>query len=467
MIPAAFEYARAGSVDHAIELLAARDAKLLAGGQSLIPRAPAALRAAVGARRRRPARRPPLRARGRRPDRDRRAHPARRARRSTRCSPRHCAVIPQAAAHIGDPQVRHRGTIGGSVAHADPASDLGTILLTLDAELVARGPGRRADDPGHRVLHRPVRDRARAAGDAHRDPRAEGRGGHATSSTCGARPDWATVGVAAARVNGACRSGSPSMGMTPLRARAVEEALAGGASPADAAAHAAEGTEPPERRRARSSRVPRAPRAGARPPRPRAALSSMLTVAVLGLGEAGSRLAADLAAAGVDVRGYDPARAGGAPDPETAVAGADVVLSVNARRGRARRRARPRCPRCGPARLRRPEHRGAGAEARARGARRRRGARFADVALLGPVPARGLAHAGARLRRRRAARSPTRSGRSGCRSRSSRTQAGDAAAMKLAPLRVHEGPRRRGDREPRGRRGRRPRRVAEAARSPR
>ena len=52
-----------------------------------------------------------------------------------------CAVIPQAAAHIGDPQVRHRGTIGGSVAHADPASDLGTILLTLDAELVARGPG--------------------------------------------------------------------------------------------------------------------------------------------------------------------------------------------------------------------------------------------------------------------------------------------------------------------------------------
>ena len=59
------------------------------------------------------------------------------------------------------------------------------------------------------------------------------------------------------------------------------------------------------------------------------------------------------------------------------------------------------------------------------------GARFADVALLGPVPARGLAHAGARLRRRRARRSPPRSGRWGCRSRSSPTSPGDAAALKL------------------------------------
>ena len=51
-----------------------------------------------------------------------------------------CQVLAEAAAHIGDPQVRHRGTIGGSLAHADPASDLGTVVLTLDAELVARGP---------------------------------------------------------------------------------------------------------------------------------------------------------------------------------------------------------------------------------------------------------------------------------------------------------------------------------------
>src|SRR2546423_13436695 len=52
-----------------------------------------------------------------------------------------CPLIGETAARIGDPQVRHRGTIGGSVAHGDPASDLGTILLTLDAELAAPGPG--------------------------------------------------------------------------------------------------------------------------------------------------------------------------------------------------------------------------------------------------------------------------------------------------------------------------------------
>jgi aerobic carbon-monoxide dehydrogenase medium subunit len=57
--------------------------------------------------------------------------------------------------------------------------------------------------------------------------------------------DWATVGVAAARVNGRVQVGLTSMGATTLRARSVEEALAGGASPADAAAHAADGTQPP------------------------------------------------------------------------------------------------------------------------------------------------------------------------------------------------------------------------------
>ncbi len=51
-----------------------------------------------------------------------------------------CPLIATAAGHVGDPQVRHRGTIGGSVAHADPASDYGMVLLTLDAELVIQGP---------------------------------------------------------------------------------------------------------------------------------------------------------------------------------------------------------------------------------------------------------------------------------------------------------------------------------------
>jgi 3-hydroxyisobutyrate dehydrogenase-like beta-hydroxyacid dehydrogenase len=115
----------------------------------------------------------------------------------------------------------------------------------------------------------------------------------------------------------------------------------------------------------------------------------MLTVAVLGLGEAGSRLAADLTAAGADVRGYDPAVAG-SPDPETAVAGADVVLSVNAAAAA-----------LGAATAALPALRSGAVYAdlnTAAPALKRElaalvggaGARFADVALLGPVPARGL-----------------------------------------------------------------------------
>ena len=115
----------------------------------------------------------------------------------------------------------------------------------------------------------------------------------------------------------------------------------------------------------------------------------MTTVAVLGLGEAGGRLAADLAAAGVDVRGYDPARAGAA-DPETAVAGADVVLSVNSAAAAvgAATAALPALRRdavyadlntAAPELKRELAALVAGV-----------GGLFADVALLGPVPARGL-----------------------------------------------------------------------------
>ncbi|MGZ4379947.1 MAG: DUF1932 domain-containing protein [Gaiellaceae bacterium] len=115
----------------------------------------------------------------------------------------------------------------------------------------------------------------------------------------------------------------------------------------------------------------------------------MLTVTVLGLGEAGGRLAADLAAAGADVRGYDPAVAGAA-DPETAVAGADVVLSVNAAAA-----ALGAASAAAPALL--PGAVYADLNTAAPGLKRElaalvagTGALFADVALLGPVPARGL-----------------------------------------------------------------------------
>jgi carbon-monoxide dehydrogenase medium subunit len=156
----------------------------------------------------------------------------------------HCGLIAEAAAGIGDPQVRHRGTIGGSVAHGDPASDLATIVLTLDADLVVRSPNGERTIPaaefftgmfvttlGPQEMLTEIRVPKVAAGTYLKIARRS--------------QDWATVGVAAARVDGRVQVGLTSMGPTPLRARGVEEALAGGASSADAAAHAEDGTSPP------------------------------------------------------------------------------------------------------------------------------------------------------------------------------------------------------------------------------
>jgi carbon-monoxide dehydrogenase medium subunit len=155
----------------------------------------------------------------------------------------HCALIGRAASLIGDPQVRHRGTIGGSVAHGDPASDLGTILLTLDADFVVRGAGGERTIPATEFFTGPF-ETALERQDVLveiRVPKASGT----YIKHVRREQDWATVGVAAARVGGHVQVGLASMGTTPLRARGVEDALAGGASPADAAAHTADGTEPP------------------------------------------------------------------------------------------------------------------------------------------------------------------------------------------------------------------------------
>ena len=153
-------------------------------------------------------------------------------------------LIAHVAGEVGDPQVRHRGTIGGSVSHGDPASDLGTILLTLDADFVARGPDGERTIAGAEFFTGPFET---ALGQQElltemRVPRVDG--GVYLKHVRRAQ-DWATVGVAAARVNGGVNIGLAGMGGTPLRARAVEQALADGASPADAAARAAEGAEPP------------------------------------------------------------------------------------------------------------------------------------------------------------------------------------------------------------------------------
>ena len=243
MIPAAFEYKRAGSVDEAVELLGSDpDAKLLAGGHSLIP----LLRLRFA--------RPSLlvdvgrldELRYIREDGDtiaigaltRHADLASNAVLAERCAP-----LARAASLVGDPQVRHRGTIGGSVAHADPASDVPTILAALDADFVARGPDGERTIPANEFFAGMFET---ALGP--QDMLTEIRVPHATGTylkhTRRAH-DWATVGVAATHRDGSVQVALTSMGATPLRARGVEEALAGGASPAEAAERAAEGTAAP------------------------------------------------------------------------------------------------------------------------------------------------------------------------------------------------------------------------------
>jgi carbon-monoxide dehydrogenase medium subunit len=246
MIPAAFDYEVAESVDHAIELLGSReDAKLLAGGHSLLPLMK--LRFA----------RPELLVDiGRlselsyvREDGDRiaigavtRHHDVANDELLRAANP----LVAQTAAGIGDPQVRHRGTIGGSLAHGDPAADFPAVLLALDAELVARGPD------GERTI--PAGDFFRGYFETALGPRevmteirvAKLDGARGTYVKFQRRAqDWAMVGVAAARSNGSVRVAFTNMGATPVRASAVEEALASGADAEAASARAADGTSPP------------------------------------------------------------------------------------------------------------------------------------------------------------------------------------------------------------------------------
>ena len=244
MIPAPFTYQRASSVDEALDLAArgGEDAKFLAGGHSLLPLMK--LRLAV----------PEIlvdigRLRELSYIRDDGGHIAvgaltshdELARSGLLAS--ELPLLAHAAGQVGDPQVRHRGTIGGSLAHADSAADLPAVILALDATLVARGPsGSREIGAGE--FFRGLFESALQPGELLteiRIPKPQAAGWSFQKFTKRAI-DWAIVGVAV-------QGGSVAlvnMGPTPVRASAVERAVAAGAGPRDAAAHAAEESSPPE-----------------------------------------------------------------------------------------------------------------------------------------------------------------------------------------------------------------------------
>jgi len=256
VIPAKFDYTRPSSLDEALSALASggEDAKVIAGGQSLLPLLrlrfayPSVLVDVGGVSALHGVRdlgdaleigaltthyeltRDPLVA-------------------------AHCGLLAEAAGMIADPAVRHRGTIGGALAHADPAGDLPAVVMALDATIVAVGPnGERSISPGEFFSDYLTTTLApEEILTAVRVPKLDGWGYryekfHVTAQA------WAIVGVAAVaqRSNGqvsAARIGLTNMGSVPVRAHAVEAAAAGAEASAGAlaaaAAHADEGTNPP------------------------------------------------------------------------------------------------------------------------------------------------------------------------------------------------------------------------------
>ena len=255
MIPAEFDYVRAGSVDEAVSALreSGDDAKVMAGGQSLIPLL--RLRLAypsvvvdVGR---------VSEMRGVREEGDHLVIGAMTTHYEVLHDPlirQHAGLIAAATETVADPAVRHRGTFGGSLAHADPAGDLPAVALALGAEFVVAGSG------GRRTV---------AAADFFVDylqtsiapdevlvevrvPKLGAGWGYRYEKFNRVAQSWAIVGVAAAvrRDNGSiaeARVALTNMGATPIRAAGVEEALAGASLDAIARAteRAAEGASPP------------------------------------------------------------------------------------------------------------------------------------------------------------------------------------------------------------------------------
>ncbi len=251
MIPAPFDYEVADSPEHALELLSSHgeEAKILAGGQSLLPfmklrLATPSVLVDIG-------RLPGLD--GVREEGDRIAIGAL-ARHADVAHDdlvkQHCPLLAKAAGEVGDPQVRHMGTVGGSVAHGDPASDIPTVLTCLDAELVVLGSSGERTIPAGEFFHGAFETGLEPDEllTEIRVPKLSDVGWSYLKFHPRAQ-DWAIVGVAVVveRSNGDVTRAAVSltnMGQTPLRATAVEQALVGGEDFAAASQFAAEGTNP-------------------------------------------------------------------------------------------------------------------------------------------------------------------------------------------------------------------------------
>jgi aerobic carbon-monoxide dehydrogenase medium subunit len=241
VIPPSFTYMRASSVDEALGLAAehGEDAKYLAGGHSLLPlmklrfASPTVLidlgrveelsyvrdegtYVAIGALTRH--------------------HDVQ----NSSLLGTDVPLLAHTAGQVGDPQIRHRGTIGGSVAHGDAASDLPASLLAMDAAFVVRGGSGTRTVPASEFF-RGIFETALEPGELLTEiqvPKPAAPNAWSFQKFTKRAIDWAIVGVA---VQGNAVA-LVNMGSTPLRATAVENALASGASIADAAALAAEGT---------------------------------------------------------------------------------------------------------------------------------------------------------------------------------------------------------------------------------
>ena len=255
MIPAAFDYVAPTTVDDAVRALseAGEDAKVIAGGQSLLP--VLRMRLAAPSKLIDLGRIPELR--GVREDGDTLVIGAMTTHYEVRRDPlvrEHARLLACATDTVADPQVRHRGTLGGSLAHADPAGDLLAPALALDAELVVSGMDGRRTVPAAEFFTDFFETSLRQGEILCeiRLPKRTGWSAHYEKFNRVAQA-WSIVAVAAAVLVendtiAQARVGLTNMASTPVRATAVEQALIGGpATPEainEAAQHAAEGTSP-------------------------------------------------------------------------------------------------------------------------------------------------------------------------------------------------------------------------------